>query len=278
MGQLYKIDFKTSGKSYIGISSVSARDRWNSHIKGCNSSIVSKALKKYGIFDATLIILAEESDWATLCEMEVKAIKDLKTKAPLGYNCTNGGEGVNGLNHTEERKARISAFFVGNKYNIGRKLSDETKAKLSAINKGKKLSDSAKSKISVAQKGKKLSDETKAKLRDINLGNAISNETKLKISNALKGRVKSAEHQEKITSSLKIIKKSEIEKERLRKMNIGRKHTEAAKANMTESKKGRKVSEETRIKISNSHKGFRLSTETRAKISATKKLKQKVIE
>ena len=52
----------------------------------------------------------------------------------------------------------------------GKKLSEETRAKISAANKGKKRSEETKAKISAARKGKKLSEETRAKMSEAKSG------------------------------------------------------------------------------------------------------------
>jgi hypothetical protein len=65
-----------------------------------------------------------------------------------------------GRKHTEESKAKISA---GNKGKLkGRKLTEEHKAKISW--KGRKHSLETRLKMSVSAKGKTFSDETRAKM------------------------------------------------------------------------------------------------------------------
>lgn len=74
--------------------------------------------------------------------------------------------------------------------------SDETKKKLSDINKGKVMPDEVKRKISKANKGRPgqpCSDETKKKLSDINKGKVIPREIVDKIANANRGKKRSAE-------------------------------------------------------------------------------------
>jgi group I intron endonuclease len=100
MGQLYLITFKTSGKSYVGISSKSAAHRWKYHIKPGNQLPIGRAFKKYGLADAVVTILAVSDSWLALCAMETIAIAEHKTMQPHGYNLTSGGEGVQGYVHT----------------------------------------------------------------------------------------------------------------------------------------------------------------------------------
>lgn len=66
---------------------------------------------------------------------------------------------------SDEAKAKMSAAKIGKTSPTkGKKLSDEHKAKISAAKIGKKLSDEAKDRMSAAKKGIKHSDEHKAKL------------------------------------------------------------------------------------------------------------------
>jgi hypothetical protein len=109
MGQLYKITFKTSGKSYIGISTVSAKYRWRSHTDPTNTFAIGLAFKKYGIEDAELIVLAECNSWKELCKMEIAAIAAHKTMSPTGYNMATGGKGLVGYVYTQEQRAANSA-------------------------------------------------------------------------------------------------------------------------------------------------------------------------
>jgi hypothetical protein len=89
--------------------------------------------------------------------------KDLGTGILL--NRTDGGEGSSGYTHSDKALAKISAI------NKGKKMSEETKAKMSVARKGennpnygKHFSEESKAKMSAARKGKKMSEETKAKI------------------------------------------------------------------------------------------------------------------
>ncbi len=57
-----------------------------------------------------------------------------------------------GCKHTEDTKKIISALHKRNKYNIGRKLTDECKRKKSEKMKGRTFSDETKRKMSIARK------------------------------------------------------------------------------------------------------------------------------
>ena len=106
---MYLITFKTSGKSYVGISSKSAAHRWKAHIKPGNKFPIGRAFQKYGVADATLTILAKCDTWIELCALELAAIAEHNTMSPHGYNATFGGQnGRFGIKHTAETRAKIS--------------------------------------------------------------------------------------------------------------------------------------------------------------------------
>lgn len=72
--------------------------------------------------------------------------------------------------------------FIRGHYNKGRKLSEETRRKLSLANKGQKCSEEIKRKMSIAKKGRKHSDEHIRKIVLGNKGKKRSEETKLQMS------------------------------------------------------------------------------------------------
>ena len=111
MGALYQL-ISPSGKSYIGISSKSTESRWAKHVEHAlgkrDSGALYSALRKYGSEAFTVKTLLIASDWEYLCEMERRAIVAFNSKAPHGYNITDGGEGVIGRIATDEQRKAIS--------------------------------------------------------------------------------------------------------------------------------------------------------------------------
>ena len=75
-----------------------------------------------------------------------------------------------------------------NPWNKGKKLSEETKRKMSESHKGIKHSEEAKRKISEAKKGIKYSDERNEKISEALKGKKLSEETKRKLSESMKGK------------------------------------------------------------------------------------------
>ena len=90
---------------------------------------------------------------------------------------------------------RIGLITVSDKWreamksNIGRKHSKESIEKMRNAKIGKKLSNETKLKLSIAGKGRIVSDETKQKLRQKQIGKLLTLESKLKISKANKGKI-----------------------------------------------------------------------------------------
>lgn len=83
-------------------------------------------------------------------------------------------------------------FVKGFKHSLGQKRSEETKRKISEIQKGKKLSEATKLKISVALKGRKYKPMSEKGRLNISLSHKSkrgprSIETRIKLSEARKG-------------------------------------------------------------------------------------------
>ena len=97
-------------------------------------------------------------------EMALIAAIGRGVKGPL-VNLTDGGDGVTGLLHTPE-----------------------TRAKLSMAQRGKKASQEARKNMSAAGVGRKFSPETRAKISAASKGRPISAEMRLKLSNANRGK------------------------------------------------------------------------------------------
>lgn len=132
---VYKITNNISGKSYVGLS-VDIFRRWKQHSNTWEAkkrwSAIKAAISKYGIENFTFAVI-EECSKEKLAEREIHWIKELNTLAPNGYNRTAGGD--TGI--TKETAAKIAKT---KKERGTSKLSDEHKAKLSAIGKGRKQS------------------------------------------------------------------------------------------------------------------------------------------
>jgi group I intron endonuclease len=158
---IYRLTNTINQKTYIGLTTKTLDERWRGHVSNanCGSSYhLHKAIRKYGEDAFTREVLEEtttdlmngrERYWIAECSPE--------------YNMTSGGEGVLGLSHTPETRAKLSV--------AARNMSPEHRAKISAAQTGEKhhmygkpMSPETREKISVAQRGKTLSPEHRAKL------------------------------------------------------------------------------------------------------------------
>lgn len=123
--------------------------------------------------------------------------------------------------------------------------------------------------ISCAQMGKKVSDETRQKLSTINTGKHHSEETKRKISELNRNRSPiSEETRRKMSEASKGRKHSEETKRKMSRVQKGKHVSDETRAKQREAWKNRSpVSEETKQKIGNAHIGRRNSEETKLRMS-----------
>ena len=109
---IYILTCKVNGKQYIGKDS-NMPSRPNKHLNGkCSRCpLIHRAIKKYGAenFDVEIIRYPGISSDA-LYAVEQWKIAQLGTKAPNGYNLTDGGKGMSGHKHTEEAKQKIGQY------------------------------------------------------------------------------------------------------------------------------------------------------------------------
>ena len=141
MGCLYRLMFP-NGKAYIGITTGTAQERLAEHAywaRAGKSYVLSAAIRKYGVDAITVETLATADEWSELTAMERQAIADHGTRAPAGYNMTDGGDGAP----------------KGNTYNVGKKRTPESRARMSASAVGRKHSEESKAKIGSASRGNK---------------------------------------------------------------------------------------------------------------------------
>jgi group I intron endonuclease len=201
MYKIYLIINLENLKKYIGITKYSLEERFYQHIK--RGFLLTEAIKKYGKEKFSIELIEEVESPERAYELEIFYIKKYNTKAPFGYNLTDGGDGIfgwqpsdeyrkecserakelhknkkvgmYGKKHNDETKRKMSEASKGNKNCLGRILSEETKLKISTSNKGKTVSESTKKKISEnhydisgeknPMYGKKHSPETIEKIR-----------------------------------------------------------------------------------------------------------------
>ena len=115
-GYIYKITNKISGKCYIGETGQSSvKKRWDGHLskikKGSGCPALRDAITKYGIENFSFDILCECETLDERMEKEIYYIKEFDCMILKGYNILPGGHysgGFIGKKHSEETKAKLS--------------------------------------------------------------------------------------------------------------------------------------------------------------------------
>lgn len=122
------------------------------------------------------IVISPIEEGAIWGEAEIKWIKFYRDNGHDLVNTTDGGEGVVGYVRDAAWRKRRSDLVKGRASpNKGKKASDETRAKISAVQTGKKLPEETKRKLSESLKGRPKSEETKAKMKAAQQARAEAN-------------------------------------------------------------------------------------------------------
>ena len=178
------------GSDTRAFDKVRRNERWKRIVAKDGGRFLNYIVKNV---DEELAFLVEEEMIDKYRQLEVKLA-----------NFTDGGEGMSGYRFTDEQRARRSELKKGNKNNLGRKATPETRARMSAAQKARtswpKLSDEHKKKISEFHSGnkwrlgQKSSEETRKKLsavkkgKQYTLGHKLTPEHKAKLAEAHKNR------------------------------------------------------------------------------------------
>jgi len=111
-------------------------------------------VEKHG-FTSEIIANGLDEELAFLAEME--CIDIYRKRGIKLVNLSNGGEGCSGYSHphSEESKKKMSIARLGNTNKLGKKISNESKLKISIAKKGKSLSEKHKKSISKGLIGNK---------------------------------------------------------------------------------------------------------------------------
>lgn len=174
MGVIYIRTNLLNGKQYVGqAQNIQQREnKWRCMKHHYAGRLIDNARSKYGFENWSIKVLAECDNQEDLDKLETYYIRCYNTKAPNGYNLTDGGcSGNLGYHHTDETKKIISEK---NKVSMsGRHHSDESKKKMSESKKviipwikGKHHSNETKAKISEKKKGISHTQEWVEKIRN----------------------------------------------------------------------------------------------------------------
>ena len=164
-----------NGKMYFGQTCQDVEKRWGKN-GSCykKQKLLYKAIQKYGWDNIDHRIISTGLDKDEVDFQEMFYISAYRTNEPeFGYNITSGGEGQ-GRKLSEETKKKLSEAKKGENHPMyGKHLSEEHKRKISESkigcigpNKGRIFSDEHRIHISESLKGRKLSDETKEKFKN----------------------------------------------------------------------------------------------------------------
>jgi len=165
---IYIIENQINNKAYVGFHST---NNLNDGYLGSGIAI-SKAITKYGEknFRKTILEHCYNSNWQ---EREIFWIKEKDTFGKNGYNLTTGGEG--GFNKIISKMGRKNMSIAA----TGRKLSTETKKKLSIASMGNiptnkgipgLQSKEGRKRISETHKGKSKSLDHRQKIGESRIG------------------------------------------------------------------------------------------------------------
>lgn len=190
---IYKISSPTA-RVYIGQSiDIQKRFRIYKRVKPCfaQKSLYQSFLKhgvENHVFEILHVLPIDVMD-DVLNDYEVFYIMQYRECGFKMLNMSFGGKG-RACRHSEETKEKIR------KANLGKIVSDESRARMSAAQKGGKRSEAHKARLS--WKGRKHKEESKRKIgaksklragpNNVNYGKKRSEETKKKQSEALKGK------------------------------------------------------------------------------------------
>jgi group I intron endonuclease len=208
---IYKISNTVNSKIYIG-SAVNFSYRFSKHkhhlTNGKHHSIVlQNHVNKYGL-STLLFDLIELCDVSILYEREQFFINEM---LPVFNICLSVKKGRFGFSMSNEAKLKAKETKIkngtfdrmskdmsernkGNKNRLGKKLSEESKNKISVSNKGKKRTPEQIEILREKSTGRKHTEESKEKMRlkaignKANLGRINSEETKKRMSDAAKKR------------------------------------------------------------------------------------------
>jgi group I intron endonuclease len=140
-------------KKYIGITHQQPKKRWKNGYGYRKTSFVYNAIMKYGWDNINHIIIYKNLTKQEAEQKEIELISLYKSnQREYGYNISNGGNSMG--KHSEETKKKISLKNSGinnpmyNNHKKRKKFSEEGRKNCSLSHIGKKLSEEAKAKIS----------------------------------------------------------------------------------------------------------------------------------
>lgn len=270
---IYKISQINTNNFYIG-SAVDIPKRWVRHRSQLDanthhSKYLQRVYNKYGK-DSLTFEVVEFCEKNQLLAREQHYLDELK---PI-FNSYKVAGSPFGFKHSEETKRKISELQKGRKVNF----SEQGKANIIAALK-KPRSEETKRKMSEAAK-KRNNDylrkpEVIEKVAAKHRGMKRSEETKQKISEAKKGKKMPKDSTEKMIKRMRSEEMRKLLSEKAKNRhskNKGRKMSDEQKAKISAARKGKRLSEEHKRKIREScSKGFEHTDDAKNKIAESKR-------
>jgi group I intron endonuclease len=213
---IYMIACSTNGKRYVG-KSRDINSRW-SHHKGRfrlgkhPNRMMQSSWNAYGS-EAFSFFVMEVCSVAELSSRELYWYKTLNPE----FNAMSPDPLELAFTHNEESKKKMATARA---LQVMRPLSENTKAKLSAVLSGRKIAPESLAKTVAWHTGSKRSDETRAKISESLTGRKLSEEHREKLSEAHSGKRKSPESVAKSAAG-----------------HVGMKHSDESKTKMVESQR-----------------------------------------
>lgn len=193
-GVVYCIENTVNGKRYVGQTVQPIQKRWMSHQAHNECAALHGSIKKYGAQAFEIYILDEADSKSNLDTLEDFYIRLLNTvDRSIGYNLRGGGSFGT---HSDDSKKKMSgkvlaAYARGDLLEkrrlqkTGSKLTDLQKQALREANIGKKASDETRKKLSAVRKALWAS-ESGEKMRKASIEARRSNEFRARASEITK--------------------------------------------------------------------------------------------
>jgi len=200
MGCIYRIRNIRDGKRYVGKTTKTMECRRAvqiAHAKAGKKGYLFSAIRKYGVDAFEWEVLFYDIDDDILSRLERLCIKMLKTKAPNGYNLSDGGDGCSGFVRSKEWREKVSKALMGHP------VSDKTRKAVGEATKRRVITKKTREKISQANKGRIVSKETRLKIGRSNKITASKEENKRKRSILSKRLWQSPEYRRKVLEGMR---------------------------------------------------------------------------
>lgn len=227
---------------YIGITSASIATRWRQHRSDAikrGISLIQRAVRKHGADNFSIEHIASAKTYEDLLELEKIIIYQRQTRAPRGYNLTDGGQGCLGMKHSQSARQKFREAL------LARGMPKEAIEKRSAKLRGRKVSQAEKDRRAAARKERMKDPVYREKIRTV-------------LSRARKGKPLSDLHKQRLSEAKQswTDEKRESVVEKIRKARTGSHLSAATKEKLRIIMKDRHFSDIHKFRISVAKRGL----------------------